>query len=127
MPLIASEFGGRYGLPLGCALLVLLPLFGIIWILLQLKSFLKSERLSWLSLVLIVLFTFVPGFVVVTSLPGLRTSDALGKFLFYGSAFGIALVPLTLGWEFLKFRRDRDSAARGRRRPPAEPEADRLD
>jgi hypothetical protein len=32
MTLLASEFGGRYGLVLGCAALILVPFFGFAWI-----------------------------------------------------------------------------------------------
>src|SRR5438105_8225886 len=52
MPLFASNFGGPYGIYLGCAALLLFILFTFGWIWLQLKSLLSADRLSWVSLAL---------------------------------------------------------------------------
>ncbi len=117
VPLLASEFGGRYGLPLGCLLITLGPVFGLLWIGLLLKSLLQYDRLSWLSLALILCLAFLPAFIVFTSLPDLPRLGAVAQFLFYLSLGGLVLVPLSLAREFLKYRRDRPPPSRRRSAP----------
>src|ERR1700726_1175591 len=93
---LASEFGGRYGLLFGCAVLVALPPLGIAWILLQVRALMTSGRLSPLVLGFVVLYSVVPGFIVATILREWRTLGRYDVLLLTTSLCGLGLVPLPL-------------------------------
>src|SRR5260370_22149016 len=118
MPLVASSFGGPYGLLFGCLALIVMHLLGLVWFALLAKSLLQGDRVSWLSLGVIVCFAFIPVMVIVASWRELNTLGSYGKSLFYLAIFGLVLLPLSFGHDFLKYRRDRP---RRRPRPPPRP------
>jgi hypothetical protein len=113
--LFASNFGGDY-LVLGCILLLLLPIIGVLWIALQVWCLLSSDRASILSLLFMLAFSGVPGFLVVTALPASGRLAGFSKFLVILSVVGLVLLPVTLVREFLKFLRDRPPRRHRRRR-----------
>jgi hypothetical protein len=116
MPPLASEFGGRYGLLFGCALLIALPPLGIAWIWLQVRALMTSGRLSPLALAFVFLYSVVPSFIVATSLREWRTLGRYNVLLLTLSLCGLGLVPLTLVRELLTFRSDRRARGDGRGR-----------
>ena len=118
MPTFASNFGGRYDLFLGCTALILIPFFGFAWIWLQLVSLWSGDRLSPLTLALVLSFSFVPGFFTLLVLKDANHLDGYFKFLFGVSLCGLSLLPVTVTREFLKYRRDRHYTRRKHRLSP---------
>jgi hypothetical protein len=116
MPPLASEFGGRYGLFFGCAVLMAIPPLGIVWIWLQLRALMTSGRLSLLAFGFVVLYSVVPGLIVFTSLKEWRTLGRNGALLLTLCLCGLALVALTLTRELLLLLRDWRPRDRGRGR-----------
>jgi hypothetical protein len=128
MSLFASTFVDGHGMFLGCAVLVLVPLFGLVWFGLQIRSLVSPERLSWLSLAFVVAFSSIPVYLVVGTLRSRYRLQSPDTQLFLVSLCGLILVPMTLTREVLKLLRDRPPPRRrrdprGRERPEwTEPE-----
>jgi hypothetical protein len=107
MTIFASDFGGPYDLVIGCILWLLIPTCGPAWIILQCMSWASRERLSGRSLGLLLFCSALPGYIVATAYAEALLMGPVGKSLFFISAAGLVLLPLTLLREYFKFRRDR--------------------
>jgi hypothetical protein len=114
MSLFASDFGGPLGFFYGGIVLVLVLALGVVWIVLQARSLLRGERLSWLALAFLVAFSAIPGLIVFTTLQERHAHVRSGHFLFFLCLGGLFLLPCTLTREYLKFRRDRQPPRRRR-------------
>ena len=106
MFVLASNFGGPYALPIGCCMLLLLPVVGMFWTCLQIYGLLNGDRLRWWSVAFILLFSVVPAYFVAVSLHNHGAVNGIWTFLEYAAIFGLVLVPCTVIRELLKRRRD---------------------
>jgi hypothetical protein len=116
MPLFASDFGGRHGPALGCLMLVLVPTLGLAWFALQIKSLLSADRLSWFSSAFVLVYSYIPGYIVAAVLRSHYLLAGLDRPAAIVSACGLLLLPCTITREVLKYLRDRPPPAH-RRRP----------
>jgi hypothetical protein len=118
MPPLASTFPDPRFLVVGCLILILLPIVGVLSVWLQLKSFLRGDRLSFISLAVILLFSAAAGFMVFVELQhwNWQTMGGYSRFLFGLSVCNLAPLPLTLTREVRKFVRDRQPHRRRTRR-----------
>ena len=97
---------GRYGLFIGCGMLLLLLAAGLRWIMLQIAAIFRSERIPYFALAYLILFAFVPGYVVYTSLGDHSHIGGFSKLIYNTSLRGICALPLTLTREGFKMWRD---------------------
>ncbi len=108
MLILASNFGGAWGLLLGCGIILLMAVAAIAGVAGQVKGLHSSTPLSPCMLVFLACFSLLPAGIVIGAFTQPWPMPPTYRVFLVLSCSYLALLPLTIAHELLKRRGRRD-------------------